>query len=585
MFSFRQKIFLTYTVVFSLFLAIIFPFASHIVHSLFHNVMEDRATEIIEKIKTAPDDTQLLRYLKGQRAMIFYRFSVISNERKVLYDSHTKGIFRDSFSQDYVVNHPEVLQAFDQGIGYSEEYSAIFDQSFCYLAKAFDFHGKTYVMRIAFPYKNVFEIIQEFKFGFIALGSVILLLFSLMTWFIINYLTSPIQKIVKIVTSYQEGHSTIPLITNTTINTADEFGKLANTLNSLSGKIQNQINTLTEERNEKEAILESLVEGVIAIDVNMIVTYANLIALKFLKVEYQDFVGNPFPSSIPKCFALLSACQKEKKILTDTIVFKREDEKLFLDLVAAPKKENAGAILVLQDKSVHHKALEMRKDFIANASHELKTPITIIMGFAETLHDTPDLPKETVEKITAKILSNSKRMSVLIKDLLALTDTENLSENRLTDIDIIELIKNACSTLYDSYPEAKIEVLTAKEEIHLLGDPNLLEMAIFNLVDNAAKYSGSPTITIAVEELQNEVKITVSDKGIGIPASDLEHIFERFYTVDKTRCRKMGGSGLGLSIVESVINKHFGKISVASTLGKGTTFSIVLPTNGNPKAA
>lgn len=583
MFSFRQKIFLTYTVVFSLFLAFIFPFATHIVHSLFHNVMEDRATEIIEKIKTAPDDTQLLRYLKGQRAMIFYRFSVITDERKVLYDSHTKGIFRDAFSQDYVVNHPEVLEAFEKGIGYTEEYSALFDQSFCYLAKAFDFHGKTYVMRIAFPYKNVFEIIQEFKFGFIALGSVILLLFSLMTWFIINYLTSPIQKIVRIVTSYQEGHGSIPIITGSTINPANEFGKLANTLNSLSGKIQNQINTLTEERNEKEAILESLVEGVIAIDVNMTVTYANLSALKFLKMQYNDIVGHSFPTSIPKFFSLLSACQEEKKVLTDTIVLKREDKKLFLDLVAAPKKENAGAILVLQDTSLHHKALEMRKDFIANASHELKTPITIIMGFAETLHDTPDLPKETVEKITAKILSNSKRMSTIIKDLLALTDTENLSENRLIDVDIAELIQSACSTLHDRFPDAKIDILKPDEEIQLLGDPNLLEMAIFNLVENAAKYSGSPTITIAIENLENEVKITVSDKGIGIPPADLEHIFERFYTVDKTRCRKMGGTGLGLSIVESVITKHYGKISVTSTLGQGTTFTILLPISGKPK--
>jgi len=560
-------------------MAVMFPFASHIVCTLFNNVMEDRAIEIIDNIRNATDEAQLIRYLKGQRPMIFFRFSVISDEWKVLYDSHTKGIFKDSFSQEYIVNHSEVVEAFEHGIGYNEEYSAIFGQSFCYLAKAFDFHGKTYVMRIAFPYKNVFEIIQEFKFGFIALGSAILLLFSLMTWFIINHLTSPIQRIANIVKAYEESPSNVlPIIDESIINPDNEFGKLAATLNTLSGKVQFQIDTIMDERNEKEAILESLIEGVIATDANLIVTYANQSALRFLKMQYNDMVGHALENvEHSKCHNLLLKCQKENKILTDTMVIKRQEEKIYLDLVAAPKKQNTGAILVLQDKSVHHKVLEMRRDFIANASHELKTPITILLGYAETLQDNPNLPLETIEKIASKLVSNSKRMSTLIKDLLALTDTDNLSEMRLSEIDIAALVESCSSHIGEAIPDAVITI-ESEDSMLLLGDVNLLELAFNNLIENAAKYSTPPAaIKVKISKVDDKIEIVISDKGIGIPAQDLEHIFERFYTVDKMRCRKMGGSGLGLSIVEGVIQKHDGKISVASTLGEGTTFTILLP--------
>ena len=142
-------------------------------------------------------------------------------------------------------------------------------------------------------------------------------------------------------------------------------------------------------------------------------------------------LGTLFQVLHSKYHALLTACQLQNKVLTETVTIKTDDKTIYLDLVAAPKKENTGAILVLQDKSSHYKMLEMRKEFVANASHELKSPITIIQGFAETLHDTPDLPPEMISEITAKIVRNSKRMSNLIKDLLALSDVENLSKSRL----------------------------------------------------------------------------------------------------------------------------------------------------------
>src|SRR5207248_566395 len=156
-------------------------------------------------------------------------------------------------------------------------------------------------------------------------------------------------------------------------------------------------------RNEKETILESLVEGVIAVDDDMQVTYTNHMAMKLMNTA-DLLIGKKFSVlHQERCENLLQQCQQEKKPLTDTLEIYREGKKLYLDIVSAPKKDNAGAILVLQDKTAHYKIFEMRRDFIANASHELKTPITIIRGFAEALHDNPDLPVETQREVTSKI--------------------------------------------------------------------------------------------------------------------------------------------------------------------------------------
>lgn len=580
MFSFRQKIFVTYVTVFFVFIIMMLPFISRWVHHIVIKSMDDRSTEIIANIKEAPNNEALVRRLKDQKSWVFFRIGVISHERKVLYDSHTKRLLGPKFSQDYIVDHPEVMQALQNGVGYYEDYSELLDQKFAYFAKSFDFHGKIYILRMAFPHQYVIEITHDFEIGLLAFATASLLLFSLMTWFIIHYLTKPIQKIINAVKPYQEGHQTeLPEIDLGSINSRDEFGKLARTLNGLSAKVQSHINNLTDERNEKEAILESLVEGVIAVDMRMQIAYANQTALKLMNKMGQHLIGQPFHVlNQEKCLELLYECQREQRPLTDTLQLHQDGTKIFLDIVAAPKKEN-GAILVLQDKTAHYKIFEMRRDFIANASHELKTPITIIRGFAEALHDNPDLPQETQEEITSKIMRNCQRMTALIKDLLTLADIENIPSSRLTDCRIEEVVQKCCTMLQEVHPDAVVEVQMPKDEtIQVIADADLLDLAFMNLIENAAKYSNKPArISIKLEQRPKEIVVAIADQGIGIPKADQEHIFDRFYTVDKAHSQKMGGSGLGLSIVKTIIEKHFGTITLESELGKGSTFTIVLP--------
>lgn len=584
MLSFRQKLFISYALIFLVFISLMFPFVSTMVEKIVVKAMEDRATEIIAKIQSAPNDEELVQMIKDEKTWIFFRVSIINDKHQLLYDTHTKRLFGEQFSQEFVVNHPEVNEAFEKGKGFYEGYSELLGQNLTYLATAFDFHGKKYVLRTAFPYKYISDVAHDVEIGFITLATIVLLSFSFLTWFIINHITKPIQQIIRIVKPYQNGmEATLPEI-KINASSKDDFGRLANTFNSLSEKIKKHIDTLTEERNEKEAVLESLIEGVIAVDPSMHIIFANTMALKLLGLEPQQVIGQPCSIiSQPTCCELLLACQRENIPLTDTITIKNDRAKIFLDIVAAPKKENAGAVLVMQDKTSHYKLLEMRKDFIANASHELKTPITIIRGFAETLHDNPELPQETSQTITEKIVKNCQRMTILIKDLLTLADVENIPEHRLIECDLYEIVQHCCDLLKPAFPDAIIKInKTPDQDFILDADPNLMEMAIMNLIENAAKYSNRPAeITIGMKMQNHLIKLTIEDKGIGIPAADLEHIFQRFYTVNKAHSQRMGGSGLGLSIVETIIEKHYGKISVESQLGVGTKFTILLPSLGS----
>ncbi len=581
MFNFRQKIFISYLALFLVFLVLVFPFASQTVKKITAKAMEDRASELIQRIQKAPNNEALIRRLKDQKPAIFFRVSVIDNDKRVLYDSHTKRLLGEQFSQEYIVDHPEVLQAFQRGLGYHVGYSELLGQKFAYMAKAFDFHGKRYVIRTAFPYEYVSELSHDFEMGFLGLSAAVLLLFSVMTWFIINHLTRPIQQIIEAVRPYQKGlTTTIPEIELSSVNPSDDFGKLAFTLNSLSSKVQKHIDTLTHERNEKESVLEALTEGVIAVEEDMKVIYANSSALSLLGLKQQELLEkNLGDIQQIKCYELLEQCQKEHKILTDTLVIKKPRKKEYIDLIAIPKKQESGAILVMQDNSVQHKLLEMRKDFVANASHELKTPITIISGFAEALHDNPDLPPEKNLEITDKITRNCERMSTLIKDLLTLSDIENIPETRLMECDLSALMRTVCPMVKDVFSDANITLkIPPEQDMHIIGDNNLLIMAFLNLVENAAKYSPAPAqITISMRQKEEWIKIKIADQGYGIPPEDLEHIFTRFYRADKSRSKQIGGTGLGLSIVELIIQKHFGHIKVQSEVGKGTTFTISLP--------
>lgn len=585
--SFRKKVFLSHVLIFILFVLLLFPFIEKTVTKIVRNSLEKSTISLLDQIQDAKNETELVEKLKNQRFFVFFRVSLLNSQGRLLYDDYLLKHLGEEYRVLYPTSHPEVITALKEGVGYQEGYSQIFDQKFSYVAVAFDFQGNKYVLRTAFPFIQVEELIRNFEKGFLLFSSILLLISSGSSWFIFYRFSKPIQKIIQAIRPYQgEEKDPLPEIVFPPSFTQgeDDFSRLAKTLNDLSERIRLQIKSIIEERNEKEAILESLGEGVIAVDSDMHVRYVNFIGSKMLGLPKRHLLGKPFPISagngeslLEKARILLEACQVRQTILTDSLSLSK-GKKLYLDLIAAPKMEGSGAIIVFQDKSSHYKVLEMGKDFVANASHELRTPITIIKGFAETLQDLPQISHEMLSDILEKIVRNCQRMDNLVKNLLTLSDIENLPETRFKECDLLPIIDNCRHLLLSLYPDAQVTLEKSEEQITFYGDSDLLELAIMNLFDNAAKYSkGAAEIGVMIENKGGEIILSIEDRGIGIPAADLEHVFERFYTVNKAHSRRLGGAGLGLSIVRTIVEKHDGTIRATSMVGRGTTFIITLP--------
>ncbi|MEX1012342.1 MAG: ATP-binding protein [Waddliaceae bacterium] len=579
MLTFRQKILFVYIAIGLALIVLLVSFAGRTVKNIAVKAMHDRSVEFIEKIQGAKNDHELYLQLDEKQKLFFFRVSVINNEGALIYDSHIRNPKPTPENPIFAPLHTEVKEAFEDGMGYDDDYSTLLQDRFLYMGTAFDFNGKTYVMRTAFPFRYTSELMRDYEIGFLSSSIAVLLLFSIMTWFVIHHLTRPIEEIINAIQPYQEGVNTeIPEI-RLKMSEKSEFGKLASTLNSLSQKIKKQIETLTDERNQKETLLESLVEGVIAVDEKLNITYINDKALDLLEID-KAIIGQPLiETGLMRCYTLLRRSLEKKSISLDEMTLRKKGHRIYLDLVASPIKGEAGAILIMQDKSAQMSMLEMRKDFIANASHELKTPITVIHGFAETLHDNPDLGPKISQEITSKIVSNCERMGRIVHDLLTLSDIEHIPRSQLVKTDLSLIIENCQSRVHERYPEAEIAFdAPADDHYFINADPNLIEIAIGNLIDNAAKYSKEPaSITVTLSRKKQFIELNISDQGIGIPEKELQNIFQRFYTVDKAHSRKMGGSGLGLAIVESIIEKHAGTIKVKSEMGKGSTFTIRFP--------
>lgn len=312
----------------------------------------------------------------------------------------------------------------------------------------------------------------------------------------------------------------------------------------------------------QKKVLKALDEGVVLLTSRYRVRYANPKASKLLglpkgKLEKgMDFLKlgiltNP-----------LKQCLENKLVIQDRFNG--------CDLKISPL--SPGLIVTIQQ----HQTLG--KEFVANASHELRTPITIIKGFAETLKDVPEISGDMLVDITEKIIRNCLRMNNLVKNLLTLADIDNLGPSKHQGVDLLGLIDGCVSMLKSVHKDAKVQVAFQEDECLILGDPDLLELALTNLLENAVKYSEKPAeISVTMQVKKEMIKLSIIDKGMGIPEDDVDHIFDRFYTVNKAHSRKLGGAGLGLSIVKSIVKLHKGTISVSSKMGMGATFTLMLP--------
>lgn len=368
---------------------------------------------------------------------------------------------------------------------------------------------------------------------------------------------------------------------------AAEIAAVADALNQMAATLDQRIGELVQQRNEGQAVLSSMVEGVIAVDSHQRVISMNHACARLLGTDAARAAGRQLQEVVrnPDLQQLVSGVLVGQRSIAQEIMLHHQGERQ-IEAHASVLRDAAdreiGILLVLHDVTRLRKLENMRRDFVANVSHELRTPITSIKGFVETLLDGAVEDPNDAKRFLQIVAAQTDRLEAIIEDLLLLSRVEEEHEHAEPTLETgqIQAVIQAAISVCQLKAEEKQVRLEAQcdPSLHALINPTLLEQALVNLIDNAVKHSGEQqTVRVEAELLPDELQIRVRDHGCGIPREHLSRIFERFYRVDKARSRSLGGTGLGLAIVKHIAQYHRGRATVESTLGKGSTFCLHLP--------
>lgn len=417
-----------------------------------------------------------------------------------------------------------------------------------------------------------FIILQSILFGFI--------LALLLSYLLSRAITEPIKNLTSGAKRIASGDFSYKI---TQSSSYDEIGTLTKTFGYMANVLDNTLHEISEERSRLETIFLYMTDGVIAFDDEGKLTHMNKVAAELFGDMWQ--VGF---STFEDVFTNRGILQQED-IKTGTsqsqkaTVNGREIELYFATLAKTEENNDGGIIIVAHDITEQQRLEAARREFVANVSHEMRTPLTSIKGAAETVYENPDMPPHLRDKFLKMTMNEADRMTRIVKDLLVLSRLDN---NRMqwqkTDFSIPELLSRVYSaqqmTAEKTGHTLTMKVADGVDTIY--GDKERVEQVIVNLLSNAIKYSpDGGDIEIVAVKVDETVQISVTDHGIGIPKEDLPRLFERFYRVDKARSREMGGTGLGLSIAREIAVAHGGDIYAESEFGKGTKMTAVFPVN------
>ena len=368
---------------------------------------------------------------------------------------------------------------------------------------------------------------------------------------------------------------------------ASEIGTLAESLNEMAQQLEERIGTIRRQQNEQEAIVSSMEEGVLAVDAASTVINLNEACAQMLGVTAEAACGRLVHEVIRKREMLQfieSAVSADHPIDEDLQVLGRPDRWFRAHGIALhdAERQKIGAVIILHDVSRLRHLENVRRDFVANVSHELKTPITSIKGFVETLLEESLDDKGNALRFLGIVLRQANRLDAIIEDLLTLSRIERGAGEQtvpLATAEVAEVLRSAAEMCEKKAAEKQVTLtVDCPGDLTAQINPPLLEQAVTNLVDNAVKYSPpGKSVRLEGEREEGGVVIRVKDQGCGIASEHLPRLFERFYRVDKARSRELGGTGLGLAIVKHIVAAHRGTVRVQSVVGEGSTFFIHLP--------
>ncbi len=522
-----------------------------------------------------PDELQ--SRIQALREKIDTRITLIAPDGHVVVESES-----DPADLDDHGKRPEVEAARTAPFGVAARHSKSLGKNMMYVAlKTTDVPGVEFV-RVAMPVNELQAQAAGLQRLVWIAAAAMAILALMMAWILTRRLVQPLQQLT---TSAEQiaagayGHKVY-------IDRRDELGHLASAFNHMSARLAVQFAQLDEDRQQLRAVLSGMVEGVIAIDADQNILFANERAGQMLEFPTKSSAGR-------KLWEIVR--QRAVQDMVQAAMHKPNDEgrhlefaepigkSLMLHVAQLPGEPTRGAVLVFHDTTELRRLERLRQDFVANVSHELKTPLSVVTACVETLMEGGIDDQENRGRFLQQIQDQTQRLHLLILDLLSLARIESGDQQwTLQPVTIAELAQT-CVNRHQARAQTKkqsllLEAPAQPSSATVLADEEALAEILDNLIDNAVKYTPEGgTIHLRWWQEEEACCIEVEDTGIGIPESDLPRIFERFYRVDKARSREMGGTGLGLSIVKHLVQAMQGTIRAASELGRGTTFTIRLP--------
>ncbi len=510
---------------------------------------------------------ELNEYIRLIDSTLKLRITIVLRDGKVAADTRSNPLAMGNHS-----NRPEIVQAMQYGEGASTRYSTTLKTEQIYYAKAVKL-GKQSVafLRASIGQENFSAFFYKIQTNVINIFVLLLLFCIILSVIFSKRITKPIYSIIDASKRVAEGYFDVLLEEKGT----GEIGELTKNFNYMVSQMNSLFIEITQQKNFYEKVLESINHAIAILKntgefVFLNNNYCLLLGKVLQGTNFAEWIRNPL---VLKQIQTAVVQQKESNIEVEI------NGKIFYSCIKI-LPENSEILHLLYDVTSVKQIENIKKDLVANVSHELRTPLTAIKGYIETLED--ELSTEQFKYVDT-IKKNTERIINIVDDLLNLMSLEDVSSKLfISEVNLKLLIEQILPTFEQRLKAKglKFELVFDANVPAIKADSFRLEQVFVNLIDNAIKYSDKGVIRIRVSrEDEDTIRITIEDEGIGIAETHQERIFERFYTVDKSRSRKSGGTGLGLSIVKHIILLHDGNIRVESKEGKGTKFIIHLPTN------
>ncbi len=521
---------------------------------------------LIDDTLGAEDPIPVDSLARALAARIDHRVTFIDTAGAVLGDSDVPAERLET-----VENHrdrPEVRDALEGAVSFSERMSATVDRRLYYAARPIRLNGEPAIVRLASSLDGVERALDGFGRR-VGGGAVLVVLLALAGGLLLGRrIAGPVSGIVDMARSLTQGELDRRAPRRSRIRELDELGGV---FNRLADELQARLGELSRERDQMQTLIDSMAEGVIALTDDARVFRTNRAARELLELP-EPVLYAPVGSLVrqPELRDLLEAAVAGSFRAREVTVGDR-------DLLASGRVlENGGGVVTFLDVTEIRRLEQVRRDFVANASHELKTPLTSMRGFAETLLED-DPPDDLRERFLQSIHDNTVRLQRLVDDLLDLSRLESGGwVAKREEVDVAPLARRVWSDLAGR-AEGKELAFEVSGEARVRADEQGLEQILSNLLENSIQYTpDGGEVAVRIHPREDEVEIEVEDTGIGIPSSSLPRIFERFYRADAARSREAGGTGLGLAIVRHLVEAMGGEVDARSRIGEGTTIRFTL---------